>query len=111
MINLCGLSFQDALVLSQALVEESHMLPAIERYSQQQVKEDHAAAYLSEHAFPQASWLLPFFFLGNFSSAFLGKVLPSSIQKPPIQSLCSETLVPYSEASNLFKAHTFLMFV
>jgi hypothetical protein len=73
------------------------MLLAIERYSQQQVKEDHAAAYLSDHAFPQASWLLPFFFLGNFSSAFLGKVLPSSILKPPIQSLCSETLTAYSE--------------
>lgn len=93
----CNSSLQDVLTLSQALSQESDLPLAIEKYSTRQVVEDHAAAYLSEHAFPQASWLLPFFFFGNLASAFLSKVLPPPLLKPPIQSLCSETLTPYSE--------------
>lgn len=93
----CNSSLQDVLALSQALSQESDLLLALEKYSARQVAEDHAAAYLSEHAFPQASWLLPFFFLGNLASAYLSKVLPPSLLKPPIQSLCSETLTPYAE--------------
>lgn len=93
----CNSSLQDVLALSQALIQESNMPLALEKYSKQQVREDHAAAYLSEYAFPQTSWLLPFFFFGNLASAFLSKMLPPSVLKPPIQSLCSETLTPYSE--------------
>ncbi|MCO5566885.1 hypothetical protein L7F22_020568 [Adiantum nelumboides] len=93
----CNSSLQDVLVLSEALRGEPDLLSALERYSARQVVEDHAAAYLSENAFPQASWLLPFFFFGNLASAFLSKILPPSVLKPPIQSLCSETLTPYSE--------------
>lgn len=105
----CNSSLQDVSTLSQLLFQESSIDVALEKYSQQQVKEDHAAAYLSEYAFPQASWLLPFFFLGNLSSFFLSKVLPSSILKPPIQSLCSETLTPYSEIVQMHQ--TWLSFV
>ena len=88
---------QDVVTLSQSLCEEEDLTTALERYTQKQTKEDHAASYLSEFAFPQAKWVLPFFYLGNIAQPALGKILPSSILAPPIQSLCSETLTPYSE--------------
>ncbi|KAH7446272.1 hypothetical protein KP509_01G049400 [Ceratopteris richardii] len=93
----CNSSLQDALMLSRFLKEESDISLSLEKYSAKQVVEGHAAAYLSENAFPQVAWLLPFFFFGNLASAFLSKVLPPSVLKPPIQSLCSETLIPYAE--------------
>lgn len=103
----CNSSLQDVLVLGKML-QEREISDAIEKYSQKQVKEDHAAAYLSEHAFPQAQWLLPIFLLGNISSSILSKALPS-IFKPSIQSLCSETIIPYSEIVQMHK--TWLSFV
>ncbi|KAH9316127.1 hypothetical protein KI387_024754, partial [Taxus chinensis] len=92
----CNSSLQDVLVLGRML-EERNILDAIEKYSEMQVKEGHAAAYLSEHAFPQAQWLFPFYLFGNILSSVLSKTLPPSIIKPSIQNLCSETLIPYSE--------------
>lgn len=92
----CNSSLQDVLVLGRML-QEREISDAIEKYSEKQVKEDHAAAYLSDHSFPQAPWLLPFYLLGNILSSVLSKALPPSIIKPSIQSLCSETLIPYSE--------------
>lgn len=97
----CNSSLQDVVTLSQSLHEESELSKALERYTQKQTQEDHAAAYLSEFAFPQAKWVLPFFYLGNIAQPALGKFLPSSILAPPIQSLCSETLTPYSEIKRI----------
>lgn len=78
------------------------MTVALERYSRQQVKEDHAAAYLSENAFPSAKWLVPFFLSGNVLSSVVAKTFPDLLP-PSIQSLCSETLTPYSEVILLIK--------
>lgn len=99
----CNSSLQDVVTLSQSLCEEEDLTTALERYTQKQTKEDHAASYLSEFAFPQAKWVLPFFYLGNIAQPALGKILPSSILAPPIQSLCSETLTPYSEIEQIHK--------
>ncbi|KAJ7518991.1 hypothetical protein O6H91_20G018200 [Diphasiastrum complanatum] len=93
----CNSSLQDAVALDNALHEEADLTLALEKYSTQQIREDHAAAYLSEHAFPQAKWLLPFFLVGNVLSAVLSKTIMAPLIAPSIQSLCSETLVPYSE--------------
>ncbi|XP_024359909.1 kynurenine 3-monooxygenase acdD [Physcomitrium patens] len=99
----CNSSLQDVVTLSQCLHEVEDLTKALERYTEKQTREDHAAAYLSEFAFPQAKWVLPFFYLGNIAQPALGKVLPPSILAPPIQSLCSETLTPYSEIVRIHK--------
>lgn len=87
------------MTLARILREEVDTDTALEKYSRIQAREDHAAAYLSEFAFPTAKWVLPFFYFGNIAQPTLSRVLPPSILAPPIQSLCSETLTPYSEVS------------
>lgn len=99
---------QDVVALAEALRHEDELDIALEKYSGSQTQEDHAAAYLSEFAFPQAKWVLPFFYLGNIAQPALSKVIPPSILAPPIQSLCSETLTAYSEVRGPLLKHQFL---
>lgn len=99
---------QDVVALAEALWHEDELDVALGKYSGSQTHEDHAAAYLSEFAFPQAKWVLPFFYLGNIAQPLLSKVLPPSILTPPIQSMCSETLTAYSEVRRPLLKHQFL---
>ncbi|XP_024515596.1 uncharacterized protein LOC112340800 [Selaginella moellendorffii] len=96
----CNSSLKDVDTFTRMLVEEGDVVSAMKRYSTQQVKEDHAAAYLSQNAFPESKWLRPAYLLGNIVTAGLSKTPLSALIPPSIQSLCSETLIPYSEIVN-----------